>query len=155
MHMNSIVTAAKRRLQFTDLTSLGFARFDCRKVATGDPCLAISKEVNEQAGGGGDPDREGNTAVTCEDEGGDDADPDSRRSKKGTRQPSPALLPFNALSAYVSFGRSRIYQLIQEGSFPRPIKIGKSSRWVVAEINRWLENQIALRQIQMVGGRND
>ena len=155
MQMNSLVTASKRRLQFMDQTSLGSARFHCRTVTAGDPCLAISKEVNEQAGGGGDLDRKGDSAGTCEDEGGDDADPDSRRSKTNTRQPSPALLPFKALSAYVSFGRSRIYQLIQDGSFPRPIKIGKSSRWVVAEINRWLEQQIALRQTQMVGGGND
>ena len=53
----------------------------------------------------------------------------------------PALLAFEPLSHYVSFGRSRIYQLIAQGEFPAPVKIGKSSRWVRAEIDTWISHQ--------------
>ncbi|MDU7586551.1 MAG: AlpA family phage regulatory protein [Acidovorax sp.] len=53
----------------------------------------------------------------------------------------PALLGFEPLSHYVGFGRSRIYQLIAAGEFPKPIKIGKSSRWVKAEIDAWIGRQ--------------
>ena len=57
----------------------------------------------------------------------------------------PALFAFCLLSAYVGFGRSRIYQLIADGQFPPPIKIGKSSRWVRAEIDEWLNKQVEAR----------
>ena len=58
----------------------------------------------------------------------------------------PALLVYASLSNYVGLGRSRIYDLIAKGEFPAPIKIGKSSRWVKAEIDSWLSEQIAARQ---------
>jgi len=63
-----------------------------------------------------------------------------------TENHSPALIAFNPLSNYVGFGRSRIYALIQQGEFPAPVKIGKSSRWVKAEVDEWLSKQIAARQ---------
>ena len=80
------------------------------------------------------------------DDGDGDGDPDSdRRSRprSKTSHPSfpPALLAFEPLSHYVSFGRSRIYQLIAQGEFPAPVKIGKSSRWVRAEIDTWISHQ--------------
>lgn len=62
-----------------------------------------------------------------------------------TDNQSPALLAFNPLSNYVGFGRSRIYQLIAEGEFPPPIKIGKSSRWLTSEIDAWINAQAAKR----------
>lgn len=58
----------------------------------------------------------------------------------------PALFAFASLSNYVGFGRSRIYDLISKGGFPAPVKIGKSSRWVKAEIDFWLVEQVAARQ---------
>lgn len=99
---------------------------------------------------------EGTPAVTpSDDDGGDgDGDPDSdRRSRprSKTSHPSfpPALLAFEPLSHYVGFGRSRIYQLIAAGEFPQPIKVGKSSRWVKADIDAWISNQATS---QRVGG---
>ena len=58
---------------------------------------------------------------------------------------APSLLNFDALSAYVSFGRSRIYQQIAAGEFPQPIKVGKSSRWVKAEVDAWINRHCAQR----------
>lgn len=34
------------------------------------------------------------------------------------------------------------YKLIQDGKFPKPIKFGRSSRWLKSEIERWLQTQI-------------
>ena len=119
----------------------------------------ITNGFPEQGGGGADcagaaegagPD----VAQDDDDDGDGDGDPDSdRRSRPRSKSshPSfpPALLAFEPLSHYVSFGRSRIYQLIAAGEFPQPIKVGKSSRWVKAEIDAWISKQATS---QRVGG---
>jgi predicted DNA-binding transcriptional regulator AlpA len=55
------------------------------------------------------------------------------------------LFTFAILAAYVAMGRSRIYALINEGKFPRPLKIGRSSRWLKSEIDTWISEQVAAR----------
>lgn len=35
------------------------------------------------------------------------------------------------------------YKLIQEGTFPKPIKLGRSSRWLKSEIEDWVKLRIA------------
>lgn len=35
------------------------------------------------------------------------------------------------------------YKLIQEGRFPKPIKLGRSSRWLKREVEQWLQERIA------------
>ncbi|EMM7989453.1 TPA: helix-turn-helix transcriptional regulator [Morganella morganii] len=34
------------------------------------------------------------------------------------------------------------YKLIQEGEFPKPIKLGRSSRWLKSEVENWLNDKI-------------
>lgn len=34
------------------------------------------------------------------------------------------------------------YKLIQEGKFPKPIKLGRSSRWLKSEVENWLNDKI-------------
>lgn len=34
------------------------------------------------------------------------------------------------------------YKLIQEGLFPKPIKFGRSSRWLKSEIEAWIQERI-------------
>jgi len=34
------------------------------------------------------------------------------------------------------------YKLIQEGQFPKPIKLGRSSRWLQSEIEIWMQQRI-------------
>ncbi|HGN9101908.1 TPA: helix-turn-helix transcriptional regulator [Providencia stuartii] len=34
------------------------------------------------------------------------------------------------------------YKLIQEGEFPKPIKLGRSSRWLKSEVEQWLQERI-------------
>lgn len=39
------------------------------------------------------------------------------------------------------------YKLIKDGEFPKPIKLGRSSRWLQSEVERWLQARIdACRQ---------
>ncbi|EBI9246238.1 TPA: AlpA family transcriptional regulator [Salmonella enterica] len=35
-----------------------------------------------------------------------------------------------------------IYKLIKDGVFPRPIKLGRSSRWLKSEVEKWLQERI-------------
>lgn len=41
--------------------------------------------------------------------------------------------------------RSHAYELIAAGEFPRPVKVGRASRFVAAEIDAWIEGRIAQR----------
>ena len=59
---------------------------------------------------------------------------------KNPQQPiQPALLAFEALSQYVSLNRTRIYAGIRAGTFPKPLKIGASSRWQRSAIDAWID----------------
>lgn len=35
------------------------------------------------------------------------------------------------------------YKLIKDGEFPKPIKLGRSSRWLQSELETWLQLRIA------------
>ncbi|AOT46111.1 helix-turn-helix transcriptional regulator [Kluyvera sp. STS39-E] len=35
------------------------------------------------------------------------------------------------------------YKLISLGEFPKPIKLGRSSRWLQSEVEAWLQQRIA------------
>ena len=49
------------------------------------------------------------------------------------------LLTLKEVVDLVSFKRSTIYKFIRQGSFPKPLKIGRSSRWKMSEIRQWME----------------
>ncbi|MFM0961231.1 AlpA family transcriptional regulator [Yersinia enterocolitica] len=34
------------------------------------------------------------------------------------------------------------YKLISDGTFPKPIKLGRSSRWLKSEVEAWLQERI-------------
>ncbi|HDU8569949.1 TPA: AlpA family transcriptional regulator [Morganella morganii] len=34
------------------------------------------------------------------------------------------------------------YKMIQNGKFPKPIKLGRSSRWLQSEVEAWVQAQI-------------
>jgi prophage regulatory protein len=46
-------------------------------------------------------------------------------------------LTITALRRLLGVGKSSVYRLISKG-FPRPIKIGRTSRWITDEINAWM-----------------
>lgn len=53
------------------------------------------------------------------------------------------ILRLPAVRELVGLSRSGIYARIQAGTFPSPIKMGKASGWIEAEIQAWIEHQIA------------
>lgn len=122
----------------------------------------ISNGMPESGGGGAsvdlaEVDAGGDTATVVsgdEDEGGGESDgePARRRPRQLYSTFAPALLAFTQLSQYIGFGRSRIYALISQGEFPPPVKIGKSSRWVRAEVDDWLSAHIAARGLNLRTG---
>lgn len=143
-------TVMRRMFLAEDVATLG-----TYKQKTGrDHALALSiSDDMPEAGGGGESAAGAPEVAASDDDGDGDGDPDSdrRRPRSKTSHPSfpPALIAFEPLSHYVGFGRSRIYQLIAAGEFPQPIKVGKSSRWVKADIDAWISNQATS---QRVGG---
>ena len=36
------------------------------------------------------------------------------------------------------------YKLIQDGKFPRPVKFGRSSRWLQSELEAWVQERVKL-----------
>lgn len=34
------------------------------------------------------------------------------------------------------------YKLIKDGTFPKPIKLGSSSRWLKSEVEKWVQERI-------------
>ena len=44
----------------------------------------------------------------------------------------------------VGLCRSQIHTLVQQGKFPKPIKLGaRASGWIESEIDQWIENRIS------------
>ncbi len=44
------------------------------------------------------------------------------------------------------YRRSRIYEMVAEGQFPHPVKLGpRASAWVSTEIQAWIAERIAER----------
>ena len=37
--------------------------------------------------------------------------------------------------------RSYLYEMLNEGSFPKPKKFGRTSRWLKSDIEKWLKEQ--------------
>ena len=55
-----------------------------------------------------------------------------------------AILRLPAVKARTGLSRSTIYLRVSENSFPKPISLGgRAVGWIEAEINDWLDRQIA------------
>ena len=55
-------------------------------------------------------------------------------------QPRRSLLKLPQVLQRTSLGKTSIYQLVKEGAFPRPLKVGGASLWIDEEISIWIEN---------------
>ena len=52
------------------------------------------------------------------------------------------LLTLRDVIQKTGFKKSTIYKFIKTKKFPKPIKIGSSSRWIEEEIDTWIKEQI-------------
>ena len=55
------------------------------------------------------------------------------------------FVAFPSVKAKTGLSRSTIYAKIGAGTFPPPIKLGRASRWSIAEIREWMAAQRAER----------
>ncbi|WP_272582107.1 MULTISPECIES: helix-turn-helix transcriptional regulator [unclassified Providencia] len=46
------------------------------------------------------------------------------------------------ITALTGLTNKWFYKLIQDGEFPKPIKLGRSSRWLKSEVEQWLQKRI-------------
>ena len=50
------------------------------------------------------------------------------------------LLKIGEVVEIVGFKQSTIYKFIKTKNFPKPVKIGRSSRWKLSDVKKWLSN---------------
>ena len=64
-----------------------------------------------------------------------------------TNQERLSILRRKQVEKRTGLSRSTIYLRIQEGTFPRPIKLGgaRAVGWLENEINAWLAEHMAIR----------
>ena len=56
------------------------------------------------------------------------------------------LLRRRQVEEITGMGRSSIYRLMQEGEFPRPVRIGPAAvRWKASDITAWMESRPVAR----------
>ncbi|ENZ0349370.1 helix-turn-helix transcriptional regulator [Morganella morganii] len=63
-----------------------------------------------------------------------------------TTAPSPLdepLVDMKFITQLTGLTDKWFYKLIQKGQFPKPVKFGRSSRWLKSEVGAWLQARIA------------
>jgi predicted DNA-binding transcriptional regulator AlpA len=59
------------------------------------------------------------------------------------------LLDIQAVKATTGFkSTTSVYALMRERNFPRPITIGRTNRWIEAEVQAWINQQIMVNRGQ-------
>ncbi|HHL5065384.1 TPA: helix-turn-helix transcriptional regulator [Klebsiella quasipneumoniae] len=53
------------------------------------------------------------------------------------------LIDMVYITTYTGMTDKWFYKLIQDGRFPKPIKLGRSSRWYKSEVQSWMQQVIA------------
>lgn len=55
---------------------------------------------------------------------------------------SDKMVDMAFITEYTGCSDKWFYKLIQDGSFPKPIKMGRSSRWLKSEVEMWVQERI-------------
>ena len=117
-----------------------------RSVFRDQPNLAISNGFPSEAAPcaeeTGESQTTGNDAPSASDDD-DDGEDDGESDRRQSHFYPPALLSFDSLSAYTELNRTRVYSLIRQGRFPRPLKFGKTSRWRKSDVDNWINAEAA------------
>lgn len=143
------------------------ARIIPQKTAYRD-CCSLPASITDntpESGGGGESAKEGNneapSAGSDDDSGDGDSDPEPARRKRHpsssskrcnvTATADALLWTMPTICKSIGLSRSNIYQKIQNGAFPEPIKLGRSSRWLASEIFEWVNTQACARSPKTAG----
>lgn len=65
-----------------------------------------------------------------------------RLSRAETDRPE-RLLPMRAVRDQVALHPATVYAMVKEGTFPKPIKMGRRSLWIESEVQAWILARIA------------
>ncbi|AXD55226.1 AlpA family phage regulatory protein [Salmonella enterica] len=52
------------------------------------------------------------------------------------------LVDMKFITEYSKLTDKWFYKLIKDGEFPKPIKLGRSSRWLRSEVETWFQKRI-------------
>lgn len=52
------------------------------------------------------------------------------------------LIDMAFITTFTGMTDKWFYKLIQDGTFPKPIKLGRSSRWFKSEVDAWMQQRI-------------
>ncbi|WP_112197421.1 AlpA family transcriptional regulator [Rahnella sp. NRRL B-41462] len=55
---------------------------------------------------------------------------------------SDQLVDMPFITNYTKMSDKWFYKIIQDGVFPKPIKLGRSSRWLKSEVESWMQQRI-------------
>ena len=55
------------------------------------------------------------------------------------------LLRLEAVEQAIGLKKSKIYEMIGKGQFPRPVKLGSINTWPSSEVAEWISARIAER----------
>ena len=68
--------------------------------------------------------------------------------------PGVSMLRRRDVQTRTGLSRSTIYRRVAEGTFPKPVNLGgRTVGWIAAEIQDWLERQIAASRVARPGHR--
>lgn len=56
---------------------------------------------------------------------------------------SDKLVDMVFITEFTGLSDKWFYKLISLGEFPKPIKLGRSSRWLQSEVESWVQKRIA------------
>lgn len=64
------------------------------------------------------------------------------------------LIRLRTVRERTGLAKSTIYAFVQQGRFPRPVKLGdRSSGWAESEVDSWISARLAERQVSQQGRR--
>ena len=55
---------------------------------------------------------------------------------------SDQMVDMKFITAFTGLTDKWFYKLIKEKKFPKPIKLGRASRWFKSEVEKWLKERI-------------
>lgn len=59
-----------------------------------------------------------------------------------TRLLDDKMVDMKFITEFTGLTDKWFYKLISEGKFPEPIKLGRSSRWMQSEVEKWVQERI-------------
>jgi predicted DNA-binding transcriptional regulator AlpA len=60
------------------------------------------------------------------------------KSELGSVKRDPLLIMADEVAHLVSISTRTLWRLVSAGQFPRPVQVGRSTRWRVADVEDWI-----------------